>query len=64
MDPQEQLRAARKQHMESDYLPVYPGGAVPAAADRLANAADFAAFQLGQINRTLQQILRAMEQKT
>ena len=54
----------RKAYMEGDFEPGYTPERTPAADMRLANAAEYAAYQLGQMNRTLQQILKVLESKT
>ena len=49
--------------MQSDFDP-RSYGPVPSAEHRLAIAAEYAAFQLGQINRTLARILERMEKES
>ena len=61
---QEQIHMAHREYMENDFLPDHIGGATPPAAERLAKAAEFSAYQLGQINRTLKAILQALKRKT
>lgn len=42
-----------RQRMERDYDPNQTAGAAPAPDVRIANALEYIAFQLGQINRKL-----------
>jgi len=47
---------------EAEFEPVaHPVDQPPAAAERLAEAAEYAAFQLGQINRKLDRLIGAVE---
>jgi hypothetical protein len=65
MDSEREKAAAElhKAYRESDFQG--PQSGVAQAADlRIANAAEYAAFQLGQINHSLKQIVRLLESKT
>jgi hypothetical protein len=46
--------------MEGPFLPVYPPGVSLSPEQRLANAAEYAAHQLGGINQSLAEIVRMM----
>lgn len=46
--------------MKEDHLPVYSRDALPVAEERIVNAADYAAYHAGQINRKLDQIIEAL----
>jgi hypothetical protein len=54
----------RKLMMEGDFNPGYRPEATPAAEYRMVNAAEYAAYQLGQINQSMKKILILLEQKT
>ena len=43
-----------KAHMDQDYLPAHPTR--PSVEDRIANALEYMAYQLGQINRKLDKL--------
>jgi hypothetical protein len=47
----------RRAYMERDYDPGYTPSTMPAAEHRVANALDYIAYQLGQINRKLDRII-------
>jgi hypothetical protein len=65
MEPDEKIRGDRhKAYMEGDFNPPYLPTNMPAADLRLANAAEYAAYQLGQINQNLKTIVRLLGQKT
>jgi hypothetical protein len=52
----------RRHHYETDFDPGLQGSEeVPAPNARLANAGEYAAFQLGQINRKLDQLIAAVQ---
>lgn len=53
----EGLAARRKAIMEADFNPGYTPENVPNAENRIANAAEYAAYQLGQINRNLARLV-------
>jgi hypothetical protein len=57
------LEARRKVLMESDFSPGYTPESMPNPEHRLANAADYAAYQLGQINRNLAKLVALMEKR-
>jgi hypothetical protein len=64
MDDQQKLRAERHKHyMESDFNPGYTPTSMPDADMRIANAAEYAAYQLGQINRNLAKLVAILEKK-
>lgn len=48
-------------HMEADFLPDYNAPARPSTDVRLAYAAEYAAYQLGQINRRLEKLISVAE---
>jgi hypothetical protein len=67
MDMNERNKAIaerRKAMMEGDFNPGYTPEHTPPAEARMVNAVEYAAYQLGQMNRTLQQILKTLEAKT
>lgn len=49
--------AAWKANMERDFAPGYRPENMPSPEQRLANAAEYAAYQLGQMNRNLTRLL-------
>jgi len=53
-----------KAYVEADYNPFRGGAPMPPNEARVANAADYAAYQLGQINQSLKQIARLLGEKT
>lgn len=53
-----------KAHMEQDFNPGYTATSMPKPDARVANAAEYSAYQLGQINRSLKQIAHLLGQKT
>jgi hypothetical protein len=55
------LAERRRAYMQSDFDPGHRPGAMPTADLRLASAAEYAAFQLGQINRSLARLVALME---
>ena len=62
-DRDKALADRRKAMWEADYDPGYRPGVMPAADIRLANAADYAAYQLGQINRNLAKLVEILEKR-
>ena len=66
MTPEEEkkLRAERRTgYMERDFDPGYPASSLPNADLRIANAAEYSAYQLGQINRNLAKLVSILEKK-
>ena len=66
MTDKEQQQERWIARMRGDFNPGYVAGSLPKAEDRLANAAEYAAFQLGQIGKSLEEIneiLKAVHQK-
>lgn len=66
MDINERNRAIaerRKAMMEGDFNPGYTPEATPPAEARLVNAAEYAAYQLGQINRNLARLVAHLEKQ-
>lgn len=63
MTPEETQAARHKAYMEGDFNPGYTAFATPAADVRLANAAEYAAYQLGQINRNLAKLVEILEKR-
>jgi hypothetical protein len=64
MDIEERNRAIseqRKTRYQSDFDPGHTPERTPPADARLAAAAEYAAFQLGQINRKLDRLIAAVE---
>lgn len=53
----------RKAAMEGDFNPGYRPESTPAPDLRLANAAEYSAYQLGQINQSLKEIVRLLGAK-
>ncbi len=51
----------RKQRMESDFNPGYLPESMPAADIRMVHAAEYSAYQLGQINRNLARLIEILE---
>ena len=49
--------------MEADFNPGHTPEHMPAPEHRLATAVEYAAYQLGQINRKLDKLVAAMESK-
>ena len=58
------LAASRKAIMEADFDPGHRPDRVPLRDERLAAAAEYAAYQLGQINRKLDKLIAALQAKT
>jgi hypothetical protein len=54
----------RKQMMEGNFNPGYTPEHTPAPEIRMVNAAEYAAYQLGQINQSLKEIARLLASKT
>jgi len=64
MTPEEQkqgLADRRKAYMERDFDPGTSATSMPPPEARLASAAEYAAYQLGQINRKLDRLIAATE---
>jgi len=61
MDP-EVAEERRRLHLSQDFLPQH-GGRPPEAEHRIASAAEYAAFHLGQINRKLDKLIELLEQR-
>jgi hypothetical protein len=59
----QQLRLKRKAMYEADFLPDYTPGRIPNPDGRIANAAEYSAYQLGQINRNLAKLVSLLEKK-
>jgi hypothetical protein len=59
-----QLADRRKAMMEGDFNPGYTPEHTPSPEARLATAVEYAAYQLGQINRKLDKVIAALESKT
>jgi hypothetical protein len=57
------LADSRKAMMDADFDPGNRPDQVPRDA-RLADAAEYAAYQLGQINRKLDKLIAALQSKT
>jgi hypothetical protein len=61
---QEMMHAERhKAFMEGDFPGQRPGASVPAEF-RMANAAEYSAYQLGQINQSLKKLVAIFEKGT
>lgn len=58
-----QLAERRKAMWEADWSPGYTPEHMPPAEIRLANATDYAAYQLGQINRNLAKLVAILEKR-
>ena len=58
-----ELADSRKAMMDADFDPGNRPDHVPRDA-RLADAAEYAAYQLGQINRKLDKLIAALQSKT
>ena len=63
-DEQKVMADRRKAMMEGDFNPGYTSTHMPPADVRLATAAEYAAYQLGQINRKLDKLIAALGSKT
>jgi hypothetical protein len=48
-------------YFEADFSPGFESGQEPASDARLARACEYAAFQLGQMNRKLDRLIAAVE---
>jgi hypothetical protein len=59
-----QMHHHKRQEMEGDFVPFYPPESPVTAEMRLAIAAEYAAFQLGQINRKLTALTELLASKT
>ena len=59
-DEQKAMAERRKAMMEGDFNPGYSPTHMPQADVRLATAAEYAAYQLGQINRKLDKLIAAL----
>jgi hypothetical protein len=57
----ETIKARQRALYEADFEPRPSQGSSPSSDDRLANAAEYAAFQLGQVNRKLDRLIAAVE---
>jgi hypothetical protein len=59
------LAEARKERWERDFNPTeYAPEYMPSPDVRLTNAAEYAAYQLGQINRNLARLIELLEKRT
>lgn len=64
MPTEEEVLAERhKARMEGDFNPGYTRTTVPQPDARTANAAEYAAYQLGQINRNLARLVEILEKR-
>jgi len=66
MDMDERNKALderRKKQMEGDFNPGYRPEGTPPPEARMVNAAEYAAYQLGQINQSLKKIVALLEHK-
>src|SRR5437870_3045572 len=52
------MSETRKQRMESDFNPGYLPESMPGLDTRMVNAAEYSAYQLGQINRSLSRLVQ------
>jgi hypothetical protein len=59
-----QLHERKRSEMEGEFVPFYPPEMPVGPEMRLAIAAEYAAFQLGQINRKLDKLIAAIGSKT
>lgn len=58
------IRAERRRAMmEGDFNPPYTPTNMPTDDARLANAAEYAAYQLGQINRNIARLVDLLERR-
>jgi hypothetical protein len=48
---------------EADFLPDYTPNTAPKPDGRIANAAEYSAYQLGQINRNLAKLVALLEKR-
>jgi hypothetical protein len=63
-EERDRLHAERRKALyEADYSPGYTPTNMPGADIRLANAADYAAYQLGQMNRNLARLVDLLEKR-
>jgi hypothetical protein len=50
-----------KAFYENDFAPGYSSMGMPSPPERVANAAEYSAYQLGQINQSLKRIAGTLE---
>lgn len=55
------LADRRKAYMEGDFDLGYRQGHLPTADLRIANAAEYSAYQLGRLNRNLEELLLVLK---
>jgi hypothetical protein len=53
----------RKEIMEADFDPFITREHVPKAEDRIASAVEYAAYQLGQMNRNLAKLVDLLQKR-
>ena len=58
------VRARYEAFFEADFMPLIRHQETQSADHRMAYAAEFAAFQLGQIDRKLGRLIELLEEKT
>ena len=63
MPQKDDLQARRRAIYEADWNPDYSRTAYPNPDARLANAAEYIAFQMGQINKKMDRLIAALEAK-
>jgi hypothetical protein len=59
----QQLKLRRQAMYEADFLPDYTPNTAPKPDGRIANAAEYSAYQLGQINRNLAKLVALLEKR-
>lgn len=62
-DRDKALAERRKAMMEGDFNPGYTPERMPQPDARIANAVEYAAYQLGQMNRNLARLLELLEKR-
>lgn len=59
----EALAEMWKSKMEEDFIPSYTRTNIPKPEERIANAAEYTAYQLGQINRNIARLIDLLEKR-
>ncbi len=62
-DRDKALAAHWKSRMETDFIPGYTPERTPPNDTRIVNAVEYAAYQLGQMNRNLARLVEVLERR-